>query len=796
MSGTLPKWLEQVLGIDAAAGEATRWTLVHAWPLAPSITLLLGVAAMAFVVTCYLREAGTAPRRLRVTLAALRLTALGIVAALLGQFHVILSLSGLPYVVVVVDDSSSMGIADRYADDQLKAALARYLGSAGMEKATRLDLAKAVLVGEKSPLLLDLDQRYKLKLYFVSDTARVQSGDLKDLVARLGQAEPVGESTRLGQGIRAVLNDLRGTPPTAIVLFSDGITTDGEALSDAAAYARRKGVPLFAVALGSETPVKDIELADLLVDEVAFVDDVVNFECKLTSTGYAGKRVEVLLREQGQTEVLAKIDVTLGADGKPQKVRLPYRPTKVGDFEYVLEVPHQADEVHTDNNRQQRLVSVRKEQVRTLLVQSYPSYEFRYLKHMLERDSTIDVKVVLQEADLQYSEIDKSALRVFPVRREELFEYDVLVFGDVDPAFLSAGAMSDLSAFVTQKGGGLVFLAGPAFTPLAFRDTSLASLVPIDFNGAAEPPPDESLGEGFRAEPTELGLSMPTLQLGDSVEETLDIWRKLPPLYWLFEAPHLKPAARILAEGRTRDGRRLPLVALQYVGSGKVLFHATDETWRWRYRVGDVYFARYWVQTIRYLARSKLLGKDRSAELTVDRREYRRGEPVRLRVRFVDERLAPVDDDGVTVMLESEGHPNRRVQLRRSTTNRGIFEGLFTKAADGKYHAWIAVPALEGGAPPADFRVVAPPGEFERVQLDAAEMRQAAENSQGRYYTLATVHDLLSQLPSGRHVTLELLPPLSELRPGLWYAFMSLVIAVFVALLVVEWIVRKRVGML
>src|SRR6202044_1170983 len=99
----------------------------------------------------------------------------------------------------------------------------------------------------------------------------------------------------------------------------------------------------------------------------------------------------------------------------------------------------------------------------------------------------------------------------------------------------------------------------------------------------------------------------------------------------------LKPAARVLAEHPTltgADGRKLAVFSLQFVGAGKVLFHATDETWRWRYRVGDVFFARYWVQTLRYLSRSKLLGKDRSAELAADRREYRRGESVRLWVRF------------------------------------------------------------------------------------------------------------------------------------------------------------------
>ena len=100
---------------------------------------------------------------------------------------------------------------------------------------------------------------------------------------------------------------------------------------------------------------------------------------------------------------------------------MPYRPTQVGEFDYVVEVEPHSDETQSDNNRQQRLVSVRKEQIRVLLVQAYPNYEFRYLKNMLERDSTIELKTVLQDADLEYAELDQTALRVFPVRREELF---------------------------------------------------------------------------------------------------------------------------------------------------------------------------------------------------------------------------------------------------------------------------------------------------------------------------------------------------------------------------------------
>jgi hypothetical protein len=232
----------------------------------------------------------------------------------------------------------------------------------------------------------------------------------------------------------------------------------------------------------------------------------------------------------------------------------------------------------------------------------------------------------------------------------------------------------------------------------------------------------------------------------------------------------------------------LPLVCLQYFGAGKVVWHSTDETWRWRFRVGDVFFSRYWIQAIRFLSRSKLLGKDRAALLTVDRREYLRGEAVQLRARFIDERQAPADDKGVTVVVERAGQKNRRVVLSRNAVNRGVFEGSLDDVLDGKYHAWIATPTLEGKAPAADFLVVAPPGEFERVQLDSTELRRAAEETRGKYYTLAEVDRLFGDLPPGRQVPIEALPP--EVLWNQWW-----VLALFLALITTEWVLRKRVGL-
>jgi hypothetical protein len=793
MNGLLPNWLQQLLGVEAASpGQGTIWSLENTWSWAPWVTLLLAMFAVSWVVFFYAREATSAGRLTKFLLVAIRLALMAIVVCMIAEFTLSLRRTGLPTVAILVDDSLSMGIDDRYDDKKLQTSIASRLQSAGLELGTRLNLAKSILLDKRKNVLAAIQQRYRLKLYFVSSAARNQSGTLAEMRQAVADLEPRGEISRLGAGVRYVLGDLRGNPPAAIILLTDGVNTDGESLTNAARYARGKGVSLFTVGLGSEQPVLDLELADLLVDEVVFVDDVVNFETKLTARGFAGKTVELVLRESDNPTPLAQMKVRIEEDGKSQRVQLPFRPTKVGEFEYVVEVAPQADERLKDNNRQQRLVSVRKEQIKVLLVQAYPNYEFRYLKNMLERDSTVQLKTVLQDADLEYAELDQSALRVFPVRREELFAFDVVIFGDVNPAFLSASVMTNLNEFVEKKGGGVAFIAGPQFTPLAYRDTPLEPLFPIDLGEAAAPDPEQGTEEGFVVQPTELGLSSPPMQLGDSAAETLRIWQDFPPLYWLLEAPQTKAAARVLAEHPTRlaaDGRRLPVFVMQYFGAGKVLFHGTDDTWRWRYRVGDIYFARYWIQTVRYLSRSKLLGKDNAVELTADRREYRRGEPVRLRVRFIDERQAPVADNGVTVVLEREGLNNERIQLQRNATNRGIFEATKSDILDGKYHAWVAAPTLEGKAPAADFLVVAPPGEFERVQMDAAELKSAADETRGRFYRVTGVDRLLDELPPGHQVPIETLPP-----RVLWNRWWLL--AGFLGLIVTEWILRKRKGML
>jgi len=817
------EWLKSLLGVEDVAGQGTALHPEAPGAWHPLTLVLFVILAAVFTVMVYLRE-GAAPLRVKLGLATIRVLLVGLVLFMLTELQLAIQRTRLPYVVALLDTSASMAEVDHYDDPELRAAMRQKLDQAHLGEADRLNLAKALLLSERGKLLADLQQQRKLLLYSFSTSARrrwepagsssgapVTLSDAQALEQAIRELEPTGEQSRLGDGLKQVLNDLRGTPPAAIILFTDGITTEGETLSEAAVQARKKGIPLFAVGLGSDREERDLALSNLLVDDVVFADDIVSFEFTLHATGVpAVEKTKARLWLPDRSEPLAEVDVTVDPRVPDQQVRIPYRPTlpegvASQDLEFIVEVAPLAQERQTKNNRlPPRRVQVRRERIGVLLVDSSPRFEFRYLRSLLERDRTISLKTVLQESGPEIVQQEPTALEIFPVSRDQLFSYDVVIFGDVNPAagYLGSSAPEQLAAFVREKGGGIIFIAGPRFLPVAYGQTPLADLFPIELKGLELPPADRPIREPFPWKLTDLGRASPHLQLGDDPIESAKIWNQLPGGYWLARAPYLKGGAHVLMEHPSEngpDGKPLPVFAMQYVGAGTVLFHATDDTWRWRYRVGDVYFARYWVQAIRFLSRAKLRGANRDVELATDRQLYEPGEPVRVTVKFSETKSAPTGE--VSVVLE-RAQARHKLTLSRNPSHPTVFEGTFREAAPGAYHLWLAAPTVPGQRPTFDFVVNAPKSERQRLPLDRVELVRSTSTGQAldpngkalapgsrRYYDFRTASRLASDLPPGLPVPDRSDPPIQLWN---WWP----VLLAFLSLLILEWLLRKRAGLL
>jgi hypothetical protein len=462
---------------------------------------------------------------------------------------------------------------------------------------------------------------------------------------------------------------------------------------------------------------------------------------------------------------------------------LTYTPREEGAYEFRIIAPPLDGETDLKNNELNQTVHVRSEQIRVLLVERAPRWEYRHLKSVLERDATIALHTVLQEADLTFEQEDRTALNRFPATEDELFLYDVVILGDVDLEYLNPGALGNLSEFVIRRGGGMIFIAGERHNPMNYGGTALEGLLPVEVDSVSLPQTTPT--QGFRLELTRAGATSPIFQIG--AVDPVEVWGRLPEMNWWVETAERKPGASALAVHPTKHSQsgRLPIILLQRVGSGQVLFHATDELWQIRRRREDIYYGRYWSQAVRFLARTRLLSGARGVEMTSDRSVYRSGDAVRLRVRFIDPGMLPPTGEAVTAVAERHGGQRFEVPLNLHQSGTDVYEGLIRAPDPGSYHVWLAAPA-SGDTPAAcDFRVEDAEEEIRNRAADIRDLELAAELSGGRCLMLADVDELLASLPEGEPVTVSR----GRLIP-IWSRWE--VLLVFVGVLTAEWLLRKR----
>ncbi len=214
------------------------------------------------------------------------------------------------------------------------------------------------------------------------------------------------------------------------------------------------------------------------------------------------------------------------------------------------------------------------------------------------------------------------------------------------------------------------------------------------------------------------------------------------------------------------------------------MFHAFDDTWRWRFRAGDKYFGRFWVQTIRFLARSKLVGQ-RQAEVQTDRRRYQRGQPIQLRVRFPNPALAP-DGERPSRSRSPKGPGSSQADAQARPRHAECLRRRLAAGRRGDYEVrLLPPPVLEGPTPTASFRVEAPVNELERIEMNEPELIRAAESTGGKFYTPLNAETLLQDLPKPSKVPLDTDPPIP-----LWNTWP--VLTLFLLLITTEWVFRKR----
>ncbi|MCX6909061.1 MAG: VWA domain-containing protein [Verrucomicrobia bacterium] len=800
------------LGLDPNASAGARWSdLSIRWVGLPTAAeggwwSLATLALVAFLlwhaVREYRREGAVISAGVRRVLTSLRLGALAVALAILFQPTLVIDRSERlkSTAWLLVDDSLSMGIEER--------------GALGVKReASRLEQVKSLVTRHSS--LATLAATHQLRLAAFSDGWReLATSDFATL-------KPQGAATSLANGLRQTIENSRGQPVAAVVLVSDGQATDGETMA-AAQFAAQRGVPVFVVGVGNPKAPRNIEVASLTANPVLFKDDEAVFTARVLAKELAGTTAKVTLREEGREalsverqsvagedaprstphaprptstgRIVVEQTIKLPSNNQPLDVTLRAQPQQLGTFTYAASIAPLADELTDRDNSASFIARVIAQKPRVLFIAGNAGKEYRYLKNHLTRDTTLSVSCWLQSADAAFNQEGDAPLTTLPKTEQELFGYDVIVMLDPDPREFDAAWAKLLARFVGDHGGGLAFIASNKFTTdflMAGELRPIADLLPVQIE-REQLTVAEALSRVNQQDwpwlVTAAGFENPVFQLDADPERNRRIWAAMPGFYWAQPVRALKPGATALAvhsdpRRQTRQGPQ-PVVATQFYGPGRVLFVASDSTWRWRFG-GARAFEQFWSQAVRYLTQGRLLGGMKRLVLTTDHDEYSLGQRITVRAKALDASYKPAAMDYFEAQVKTTSTAARVLRLDPIAGAAGEFEGSLVAEQLGLCEINASVPG--GTARDAmalkTVRVTLPRLEFKDTRMNESLLRQIATATGGEFLTLDRIGELPGLLPKREQLLV------NEQTQDIWDT--PLALCVFCGLLFTEWTIRK-----
>jgi len=713
--------------------------------------------------------------------------------------------------LVLVDSSRSMAIADpRVTSEDIKrAAIAKgHLDARkGLDQEleegraeefkvlARTNVLQSVLSDETLNLLPELSEKFDLVTFTfglggqVRELQRAHREQEKDPSAPsakltlkdfpwIDELGAVHSATAMGDSLRETLNRKRGQSLAGIWMISDGAHNTGVQPSTVGSELSNAGVPLYFYGVGITSP-RDIIITEMDAPPAAFLEDELLVRVRVRSQGLAGENGQLILTLNG--EKVAEETVAFGPDGE-QQIPLRFKTNISGEFELKASMAARDDETDSNNNEAARRLRIVDEKIKVLFVEQSPRWDFRYLHAVLTRDRRVQAKTLLLEGDPALAREENTPyLESFPENKKDLFEYDVVVLGDVDPKRLTVTQMENLNEFVSRFGGAFVMIAGRKFSPHAYLDTPVADMLPVEFEKGIDGSGAEIIADKpIRVQLTALGKVDPMLNLVGENEASITLWDDLPPIYWVAQVDS-KPGAEVLMVDPNQETNhgKLPIIARHRYGLGQVLYVGTDNTWRWRRNVGDLYYTRFWGQISQRMAQQRFIGADKRTQISLNSQNYMTGDRIRAYARLYQEGYEPFDDEEVSGVYSSTDGSQSEVMLKVVEGQPGLFFGEFIAPAAGQYQFHLE-PSPETKR---DFTVTEASLEMAETAMNVNLMEDLATMTKGRFFREEDLHELAGAIKADR-VGVQ-----SRMEVELWAT--PLYFILILLMVTVEWVVRK-----
>ena len=571
----------------------------------------------------------------------------------------------------------------------------------------------------------------------------------------------------------------------AIVLLSDGDWNTGSPPIGAAQKMLLKGVPLFTIPVGSKERLPDIEILGITAPTYGIIGEPIQIPFSLRSSLKRDTTTTIKLRDTSNGKEFTK-QIRIPAD-KEYFDNVLWRIDREGSTKLELSFPVAEGELVAENNRQEFIIQGKKENLKVLVIESVPRWEYRFICNALSRDPGVDLDCLLFHPKIGKGD-GPDYIQEFPDKLEDLQKYDVVFIGDVGigNGQLTLKQTNLLKGLVENQASGIVFIPGSRGNQKTLLGTPLGELIPVIL--------DESKPKGI-SESTASPLSLTSqgrgsllTMLGDNEVENERIWENLPGFYWSAAIERAKGGADVLATHANRRNRygRIPLLITKSAGNGKVLYLGHDSAWRWRRGVEDLYHYRFWGQVARWMSYQRNMAAGEQIRLYFSPDRPKLGDVVTLKANAFDSNGAPLTEGAVYVNITAPNGEKSRIELARSAEAWGSYSGRTRITFPGEWKLTAGI--VDDADAKVDATILAQGDVLEKTGQPARPevLAEMARVTGGEVILAKNIKDIANRINA-----LPVKKPQEKSIP-LWAQITTML--TLIALMALFWILRKLNG--
>lgn len=697
---------------------------------------------------------------------------------------------------VILDTSDSMSIGDTDLTETSSNKLSL--------KGSRLETAMKSLNGK----FMDLLESRGQAVFFSAGSKidRLSKDDLKLL-------RPDNGYTDLGEAILRASRNIDKTQLSSLIVVSDGNSNFGP---DPVLMARLAGVPVHTLGVGSSKRTSDLGIQSITAPNQAFVGVPVKIRVKILSSGFSPMKVPLYLYE-GSKELSRKF---IEIRGSVQTAEFIYTPDSDGIKKMNVSIQNQETELLRNNNTREFIMRAVEARTRVLVFASKPSFDYKFIRSALIRDDSVILTAGVYRQDspeLYYSgsksdEINKIQGLSWPLKNSsDLDIFDVIFL--IDPHH-SAIPAEYIKAFL-EKGKG-VFTIGD-HTQLFENSETFKAILPFSWKKN-----DSSSWQNldFRIKLSDQGMVHEAVKLVPGTRANSFIWSDWPELKG-FSRFNIKAGARVLLQGVPRGEKEFPLLAVQRYSKGRIASFVSPGLWKLSFETGisQVQMPEYdedsFIRFISNMTRWCHASEQRNSLMVrTDRFHYLSGEKVMVNARLYDHDSNLVEKGFVRISLYRDKMGlavdeimNNQVSLDGFVNNKSLqlVDSNLLLTPEKRDFKGILIPDMTGTfiveaqySMNADFSDIShigrslflvrtPAMEFTEFTRNIKALKEIAKASGGEYRDVQACLDIPS-LISDVGITRKKIKnmPLWDS----WWAY-----SLFLILLCLEWVIRKREGL-